>query len=289
MVTSSLGGPLDHTATKKNPFGPGYSQKHRADHTDCLVGGRPGKGYGQASVAYINNIRPLDILTFSGLNTYKLFGGKWKRDPEDPCHPPVLKCGPRDKPQSIPSGPYKGQVVPDVVRSYRASPFAAIIYGSNNRVFFDNKCFSVEEALGMFFMEIGKLFEGSSFHVVFVSTIFPRADDIDENGNVITNVEKFNDLLLNQKTRTSRKYLLRIRDSAGVDRVLPWVPVDMTKELPYEEMHNLEYFCNLNGRKIKRGKNPDLIHVNAMVLEKYYRKLDECIDNFKKSRRRRKR
>ena len=282
MLTDSLGGPLDPDNVKAG-YHPGtYLPRHSATHVDCLVGGRKGPGYKNASKEYISDIRPLDIATFSGLNTKKMLGGVWKHAPT--MDPPFsfIKKG---EPLPIPSGAFEGQTIPGVAQSYNSAPYAAIIYGSNNRDFFNGK-YTVEAALSMFFAEMSMVFKGSSFDVVFISTIFPRADDINERGELVTNIKLFNDALLSFIVRRDEKYKIHIRDGDGMDKVLPWVPVDMTSVLPYAEMRNQKYFCGRNLTHRKR--NPDLIHFKAEYLEAYYCKLDLLIRDFIKRRRRRK-
>ena len=249
-----------------------YVDKHSSDHLDCLVGGRPGSDFAEAAKAYIDSIRPLDVISFSGLNTEKMLGGFWEKRT-------LAFRRPRNAtPWPIPSGAFAGQTVPQAVQSYSSSRFAALIYGSNNRVFFDNT-FSVDDAFSMLFQEITMLLQGSAFDVIFISTIFPRADDLDECNRIKSNVKLFNDKMLSLVNRRCDRYKISIKNRDGVDQVVHWVPIDMTDVLPYHEMHNQKYFCEKNLRK----RNTDQIHVNAKYLEVYYRKLDAAIQKYKRN------
>ena len=251
--------------------------KHSSTHVDCLVGAKLGEGFATDARDYINSIRPLDVISFSGLNTYKMFGGFWnRRDLSFHRHPNA-------QPESIPSGAFAGQSVPQAVRGYGASRFAALIYGSNNRKFFDEAKLTVDDALILFFKEMSMLFQGTGFDVVFISTIFPRIDDINERNELRTNVKRFNDELLSVPNRAF-KYHIKITDKDGVERRLHWVPVDMTDVLPYGDIRNLKYFCEENSNRRKK----DRVHVNATYLEIYYRKLDEAINRYKRGRKLRK-
>lgn len=269
MWTSSLGVGLQASGVKSDGRG-GYARKHLEDHVCCLVGGQEGPGFEKRSEKYINKIRPLDIATYPGLKTGSLLGGYW--DKEIP-----LKFVKNTAPARIPSGVFEGKTIPELVRGYTASPFAAVIYNSNNRTYL-HQGFSVELAYKMLLAEIRMVFEGSDLEAVFISTIFPRREDIDSQGRVVTNIEALNNLLLNNDRRSENP--ITIHDSQGREKFLKWVPVDMTDVLPYEGMRSRKYFC--------KTRRPDFIHVNATILETFYRKLDKCIYRYKNNRRRHK-
>ena len=120
------------------------------------------------------------------------------------------------------------------------------------------------------------LFKGSYVDVVFIATIFPRAEDINKSGQLVTNIKAFNDLLLLPKSCTAWKFHIRFRDGSGITKLLKWSPVDMTADLPYHEMRDERFYCINNLKK----KNPDKTHLNALYLEVFYKKLDSCISKF---------
>ena len=86
-------------------------------------------------------------------------------------------------------------------------------------------------------------------------------------------------------------FQLKIKNRKGETRDLKWMPVDMTQELVYTEIQRMrpdqKYFCEKNLDKIRKGKKADYTHINAVYLEKFYRKLDVCVDNFIRNQRRR--
>ena len=64
----------------------------------------------------------------------------------------------------------------------------------------------------------------------------------------------------------------------------------MTDILPYTKVDDLTYFCERNLKKKSRfGKRTvlDRVHVNASVLEQFYRKLDRGITVYRRNCRRR--
>ena len=256
----------------------GGHPRHGPNHIDCLVGGEKSLDFKRKATDYIYKIRPLAIATFSGLNTRKMLGGKWIPQPNR--NPPFTYRS-VGRPLTVPSGTYSGKTVPDVARSYVSSPYAAILYGGNNRSFF-NKTYTTEAALLMFFKEMSLVFNGSSFDVVFISTILPRGADI-KNGILDTNIKCFNDGLLSFPVRRDPKFKIHIRDRSGTDRILPWVPVDMTEALPYDKIliHPEKYFCEKN----RSSRHPDYTHFNATHLETFYRKLDKAISKYVRAKK----
>ena len=124
LIASSLGGGLDPNYQKANG-----KKKHGANHVDCLVGAQQGPFFEQTANAYINSIRPVDVVAISGLNTKKLWCGSWSRNA-----PYTIVNDPKLKPVRVSHGKFRGRTVPEVIQEYEG-PYAAIIYGSNNRDF----------------------------------------------------------------------------------------------------------------------------------------------------------
>ena len=284
MITSSLGGSLDINAIK--PIKDKFVQKHSEDHIDCLVGAKTAQYFKEESTAFISNIRPLKILSVSGLNTFKLFGGNWKlnKNGEAELNPDESKMYRIPREYNVPE--YLNKTVLEVVKSYEGgSKFAAVIYGSNNRHWFYGK-FTIGEIADMLFFELKNLFDSTEFEVVFISTIFPRGEDLNEKGEVVSMVKEFNEYLLSEKTRCSFNRRIFINNKKGERVLLRWEIVNMTEELPYEEMKSLKYFCEKNITK--KPMFQDFVHVNSTYLEKYYQKLDKQIQEFKEKKHRRK-
>ena len=244
----------------------GYTAKHWEDHVCCLAGGERGPNYVDRAQEFMDSIIPIkDLIAFPGLNTHKLFAGHWRKKGSN-VHFVKDKTS---APATIPSGRFHGQTVHDAVRTYRSSPYAALIYGSNNRFLFD-ETFSLEQAVSIYIQEIRKLFEGSSIDVIFVSTIFPRRIDVDAVGKVISQVENFNNFLLSPKMNLE-KYQVKVRDSLGRRKVIKIRIVDMTKVLNYSDMCDKNMYC---------ARKPDYVHVRGWVLERYLERLEASVTEY---------
>ena len=267
VVTSSLGGPLDPEAVK--PVKGKFISKHSPSHVDCLVGAKEGPNYKEDCYKYLNKIRPAEVISFSGLNTRKLLGKIWKVSPHSP--PTLESCG---DPLPIPSGKHENKTVPQVMKNVSGVKFLSIIYGSNNRNFFTLNL-PVENVLQMFFTELNLLLGESNFEVVFISTVFPRAEDLSENGEIQTQIKEFNDYFLSHKARSNRKLRIFSKNGGDEERIIRWVPVDMTKHLPYHDMKNEKYYCEKNS--YKNNDRKDLTHINAKYLKLFYLELDSTI------------
>ena len=273
LISSSLGGPLDPWTVKpiienkKRVFYP----KHTKSHIDCLVGGKEVPNFQDRAQEYIDSIIPLAGVSFTGLNTVKLLGKRWQYSP--------LQLVSTGEPSPLPGGKHKGETVPQIINKSKEK-YLAIIYGSNNRYFYDGTV-SVENAMNMFFTELNILLENSTFEAVFIATIFPRSADIDQNNNVISNVKKFNEMFLSHRTRTIEKYFIYGKNDKGERRAIRWIPVDMTDTLIYSEMKELKYYCCKNYKK--PSNRHDLTHINAVYLEIYLKKLSNAVLKYNKS------
>ena len=277
MFTSSLGAGLDPYAVKPVTVDGErkYERKHNKEHLDCLVGTNTSKPqfFVRDSLNHIQKIRPLAIASFPGLNTNKLLGKRWCLYPE----PHLVEVG-NAVPTPLPAGKYKGKTIPQVVKSFKDSKIAAIIYGSNNRIYFEkNKHISPEKAVKMFFQELELVFNESQFEMLFISTIFPRGEDLNEKGELISQIKEFNDLLLLPYSRTNPNFKINIKSHDGKEKQLKWDIIDMTDLLVYREMKDPKYFCQLNNYK----KFKDLIHVNKKYLSEFYLRLDTKINKYK--------
>ena len=71
----------------------------------------------------------------------------------------------------------------------------------------------------MFFQELELVFDESQFEMLFISTIFPRGDDLNEKGEIITQIKEFNDVLLSTYAKTNKKFRLKIK-SQGEEKHL---------------------------------------------------------------------
>ena len=241
-----------------------FVEKHKPQHTCCLVGAQPGPEFRTTSEIFLNNIRPYEIISIPGLNTRKLFGLKWQNG-----EPPFLKQAGEAEP--IPYGNYKNKNLVEVVQTYEKSKFAALLYGSNNRNYFESEV-DPFVAFTMFFDEIKKLFEKSNFESLFISTIFPGSRDINRRGEYVTTIKNFNEILLSRKTRTMQKFVLKTVNQNKIERTLHWTPIDMTDSLKYNEINHSKYFCSKNSY--------DKIHFNKKYSQIFFEKLDESIKNY---------
>ena len=272
MVTSSLGAPLDPEAVK--PVSGGYINKHSENHLDCLVGGHDiivKQNFAQEVRQFINKIRPLQIASFPGLNTKKMLGGVWTNSEN-----PVLQFPKYLTPSKIPGGPFKDSTIKEAIKKCKDTKYIGFIYGSNNRNYFD-KNLSPREGVKMFFKELTMILQDTKFEAVFVSTIFPREADVNDEGELVTNIKEFNNILLAPQSKYDKDFKIWINSENSEKRLLKWEIVDMTKNLPYDDIKNDIYFCEQN--KTKRYK--DKIHVNGKVLFKFYKKLDSAIKKYK--------
>ena len=127
----------------------------------------------------------------------------------------------------------------------------------------------------MFFEELNSLLCESNFEAVFISTVFPRAEDLSENGEIQIQIKEFNDYFLSHKARSNRKFRIISKFGGDEERIIRWVPVDMTKQLQYHEMRDYKYYCKKNGYKTNSRK--DLIHINAHYVKFFYLELDSTI------------
>ena len=267
-MTSSLGAPLDPKAVK--PVSGSYVNKHSASHLDCLVGGHEviNKENFEVEVkTFIDKIRPLKIVSFPGLNTKKLLGAVWTDSTK-----PILKFPYYLTPSKVPGGSFINKTISSIVQNCNDTKYVGFIYGSNNRNYFDTKL-PAKEAVKMLFKELNLILQKTKFETAFISTIFPREADTNENGELITNIREFNDILLNPKSKQQEDFKICIDLENGEKRVMKWEVVDMTGILPYHDIRNEVYFCEQNQHKIYKDK----IHVNGKILCKFYKKLDTTI------------
>ena len=264
MITSCLGAPLDPEA-----------QIHSPSHLDCLVGGHQiinKEDFKIEVKTFINGIRPLEIVTFPELNTEKLLGAMWKNSND-----PVLEFPTNLSPSKISGGPFESKTVPEVIKNGSNYKYIAFIYGSNNRNYFD-KNLPPKEGVKMLFRELTLVLQDSEFEAVFISTIFPSEVDVNEDGQLISNIKEFNDILLSPQSKYDEDLKIWIRSKIGEKRLMKWEVVDMTQNLPYNDISNELYFCEQNKTKMSKDK----VHVNGKVLFKFYRKLDKTIKIYKK-------
>lgn len=241
-----------------------YVEKHSESHLCCLVGGKKGPDFREEAQKYINSIFTVEVVSFPGLNTRKLLGMKWEYNP--------LRLVHTGEPSPIPGGKHEGLTVPEVVSKFSSSKTLAIIYSSNNRNFFDGTV-SVENALFMFFAELNILLQNCNFENLYISTIFPRGEDVSENGGLVSQISEFNYALLLEKTRYLEKYKIFGKNEQGSRKMIQWVPINMVETLPYGEMRNLKFYCSNNYKKPHYKR--DLTHVNAVYLELFLRKLKD--------------
>lgn len=274
-MTSSLGAPLDPKAVK--PVNGEYVLKHSENHLDCLVGGHKildKKNFAKEVKEFINNIRPLEIVSFPGLNTKRLLGGVWT----DTINP-VLKFPTYLTPAEIPGESFKNKTIANVIQQCNDKKYIGFIYGSNNRNFFEKKL-PPREGVKMLFKELNVILQNTKFEAVFISTIFPRDADINEKGELMTNIKEFNDILLSPQSKLDNDFKIIINTENDEKRLIKWEVVDITQILPYEDINNDVHFCEQN--KTKRRK--DKVHVNGKVLFKFYMKLDTAIKKYKRKK-----
>ena len=247
--------------------------KHSETHVDCLLGGEIGRGYKAESINFRDNIRPADVISVSGLNTQKLLNQEWDKN-----FPPKL-VPLNTMPYIISHGKFKNNTIIDVVKNYSDAKYICLLYGSNNRNFF-NHTYPPEIAVDMLFTEIKMLLKESAFEAVFISCIFPGSRDC-VNQKLTSNVKIFNELLLSEKSRREQKYVIKGKNN----KIIKWVPIPIQNILPYENIHELKYFCSKNYFLPKSKQ--DLVHINAKYLTLFYCQLDLAIDNFKISHHKR--
>ena len=240
-----------------------YIPYHNLQHQCCLVLPQPSgspamTSFKEESEMYIKAKYPdvdLTTISFPGFSKRKLQSGV-----------------------TIPGGFCKGLTMNEALQRYKHATLSSLIFGSNDWKWLFK--YTPQEAIMKFLDLVQGLYNNTNFETVFISTMFPRREFYSPDGRLWEGrwgddykmgVKEFNDAILSAPGQ--RKFEIKIKNLAGKDVLLRYKIIDMTKDLPYDKMFDMDVYCQ---------KSRDGTHVRGVYYERFLDNLYKMFLSFKK-------
>ena len=188
----------------------------------------------EESEEYIKNkLGDLKTVSFPGLDEYKIATNK-----------------------KIPGGTYKGKTMKEALQSFDTTRFCLLILGSND--WLNLVQMGTETAVRHFLQVVSRLFNGTNFKVVFLTTLIPRKEMYGTR-NIHPKIVQFNSFLLS--TVNKNEFQLNIKNKRGINQKLHYRVADLQGVLPYNKMSENHMYCH-------RNYFPDEVHLQGVYMER---------------------